>query len=81
MEYIQVKVRQVKDLNIKTSNVLISYARNGHLLYEGEAKNIPEHLLDYYVTYFSEGLIKTYIECVEDTKWFDIEENSYDGRN
>lgn len=75
MEYIQVKVRQVKDLNIKTSNVLISYARDGHLLYEGEAKNIPEHLLDYYVTYFSEGIIKTiktYIECVEDTKWFDV---------
>ena len=74
MEQIQMTVRQVKDLNINTDLVLIAYARNGHLLYEGSVKDIPEHLRDYYVSYFSEGYRKTYVDCVEDTGWFSSEE-------
>lgn len=70
------KLRRIRDLKITTSYVMISYARNGHLLYEGVVEEIPAHLLDYYVDYLSVNKYadKTYIECVEDTKWFAVEE-------
>lgn len=70
------KLRRIRDLKITTSYVMISYTRNGHLLYEGVVEEIPTHLLDYYVDYLSvnKHMDKTYIECVEDAKWFNVEE-------
>ena len=62
------KLRKLKELEIKTSYVKICYARNGHLLYEGDVENIPTHLLEYYVDYVSVNRYRdtTYIEVVEE---------------
>ena len=70
------RLEKIRDLKFTTSYVMISYARNGHLLYEGTVEEIPNYLLDYYIDYLSINKYrdKTYIECVEDTKWFCVEE-------
>lgn len=64
---------QLKDLKIKGKTVTICYARNGHRLYKGSQKEIPQHLINYYVweNFYNKYTDNTYLEVTEDKKWND----------
>ena len=66
-------IKKLKDIKIKTDIVTICYARNGHRLYKGDVDNIPSYLLNYYIFLKIINKINnsTYLEVVEDKKWFD----------
>ena len=63
------KLRSIRASNKKP--VRICYARNGHRLWEGMKKDIPEEFKDYYVFTKINNPRYTYIEIVEDTIWFE----------
>jgi len=66
------KVKKVKNIKFRYSEVTICYARNGHRLYQGPVSDIPEHLLEYYCGYKIDNKIRKshYIEVTEDEKYF-----------
>ena len=61
--------KRLKQIRTK-NNVVICYARNGHRLYEGNRKDIPEELKQYYVYQKINNDRYSYIEIIEDTTWF-----------
>lgn len=62
-------IKTLKQTRTK-SEVVICYARNGHRLYKGSSKEIPEELKQYYVYQKINNKRYTYIEIVEDEQWF-----------
>ena len=64
------KPKTLKQLRTKT-NVVICYARTGERLWEGNRKDIPEQLKRYYVYQKINNNRYTYIEIVEDLRWFE----------
>lgn len=62
--------KTLKQLRTK-QNVVICYGRNGHRLWEGNRKDIPEHLKNYYVCQKLNNNRYSYIEVVEDLAWFE----------
>lgn len=64
------KLKRIKNIKFRYDTITICYARNGHTLYKGLVSNIPEYLLEYYVTYRIDNKIRNvhYIEVIENEK-------------